>query len=231
MNESLLTIWNEVRSVPKEAQKPISGGRLRGMTDINPVWRLKTLTGIWGPCGVGWKYEIKRTWTDKGFGDEVAAFVEINLFVKHGDGWSDPIPGLGGSKFIAKEKDGPYTSDECYKMALTDAISVACKALGVGADIYFAADRSKYDKPDAPPAKPTAKPETKTAPTSKITDDQFAELVKACRIWGKENEPKEQARLKEVYQKFGYSSARDIDQKDFEQIKTEFIDHGLPFDV
>ena len=31
-------------------------------------------------------------------------------------------------------------------MALTDAISVACKALGVAADIYYANDRTKYTK-------------------------------------------------------------------------------------
>lgn len=33
-------------------------------------------------------------------------------------------------------------------MALTDAISVACKALGFGADVYWDADKSKYDKPE-----------------------------------------------------------------------------------
>ena len=37
---------------------------------------------------------------------------------------------------MAKEKSGMYTSDECYKMALTDAMSVACKALGVAADVF-----------------------------------------------------------------------------------------------
>lgn len=32
----------------------------------------------------------------------------------------------------------------CYKMALTDALSVAMKALGVAADIYFERDVTKY---------------------------------------------------------------------------------------
>jgi hypothetical protein len=32
-------------------------------------------------------------------------------------------------------------------MALTDAISVACKALGMGADVYFEKDRTKYEQP------------------------------------------------------------------------------------
>ena len=45
---------------------------------------------------------------------------------------------------MAKERSGLYTSDECFKMALTDAISVACKALGFAADIYWEADASKY---------------------------------------------------------------------------------------
>ena len=225
MKNALLYLWNQVRDVPKEAQKPISGGRLKGMTDINPVWRLKALTGIFGPCGTGWKYEIKRTWTDKGFGDEVAAFVEINLYVKHGDGWSEPIPGLGGSMLVTREKNGPYTSDECYKMALTDAISVACKALGVGADVYFAADRSKYDKQDQPD-KPNTQP--KPSQSTKITDEQFRILADACMAWGKDNAEQEKARLREVYPQHGYKSARDIEQKDFEQIKTEFVEYGLP---
>lgn len=39
-----------------------------------------------------------------------------------------------------------HISDECYKMALTDAISVACKALGVAADVYWSSDVTKYSE-------------------------------------------------------------------------------------
>lgn len=46
---------------------------------------------------------------------------------------------------MSKECNGLYTSDECYKMALTDAISVAAKSIGMGADIYWDKGRSKYD--------------------------------------------------------------------------------------
>jgi hypothetical protein len=118
-------------------------------------------------------------------------------------------------------------------MALTDAISVACKALGIAADVYWEADKSKYDDQSAktePPksAKPDAKPESKTAPNTKITDAQFRQLAKACKAWGPEQEATEQARLKEIYTRFGYTSARDIDQKDFEQINKEFAEYGLP---
>ena len=33
-------------------------------------------------------------------------------------------------------------------MATTDAISVACKQLGVGANVYWQADKTKYDNPE-----------------------------------------------------------------------------------
>lgn len=142
-----LTLYNSVRTVPKEAQKPIVGGRMSGKTDINPMWRLKTLTEQFGPCGIGWKYSITKQWLEKGGNDEIAAFCNIELFIKWDGQWSEAIPGTGGSSFVAKEKNGMFTSDECFKMALTDAISVACKALGFGADIYWEKDSSKYDKP------------------------------------------------------------------------------------
>lgn len=144
-----LAIYNAVRSVPDSAKRQIGAGRLKGKTDINPMWRIKTLTEKFGPCGFGWKYVITDKRLEQGANGEVAAFLDIDLFVKADGVWSDAIPGTGGSAFVAKEKNGPYTSDECYKMALTDAISVACKALGFGADVYWEADRSKYDKPES----------------------------------------------------------------------------------
>jgi hypothetical protein len=142
-----LAIYNAVRSVPDSAKRQIGAGRLKGKTDINPMWRLKTLTEQFGPCGIGWKYVITDKRLEQGANGEVAAFLDIDLFVKVDGAWSEAIPGTGGSAFVSKEKNGPYTSDECFKMALTDAISVACKALGFGADVYWEADRSKYDKP------------------------------------------------------------------------------------
>jgi uncharacterized protein (DUF3820 family) len=60
------------------------------------------------------------------------------------------IPGTGGSSFVTIESKGAYMSDECFKMALTDAISVACKAIGVGSSIYWNTSDSKYNKPSEP---------------------------------------------------------------------------------
>ena len=139
-----LDIYNKYREVPKEAQKPIQGGRMKGKTDISPMWRIKALTEQFGACGIGWYYKPIKKWLEQ-HGDEIAAFVDIELFIRVDGEWSMPISGTGGSMLATMEKGGVYVSDECYKMATTDAISVVCKQLGFGADIYWEADSSKYD--------------------------------------------------------------------------------------
>jgi hypothetical protein len=118
------------------------------------MWRIKTLTEQFGVCGIGWKYVITDKRLEQGANGEIAAFVDIDLYVKVDGEWSEPIPGTGGSSFVAKERNGMYTSDECFKMALTDALSVACKALGFAADVYWEKDRTKYDIPQVGVEKP-----------------------------------------------------------------------------
>lgn len=132
-----LSVFNKVRQVPQSALKQIGAGRLKGMSDVNPMWRILAMTDTFGICGIGWKYEIVKQWTET-FGNEIKGFCNINLYVKVQDKWSDAIPGTGGSSFVAMERNGTYVSDEVYKMALTDALSVAMKSIGVAADIYFA---------------------------------------------------------------------------------------------
>jgi hypothetical protein len=145
MNENM-TVYEKVRAVPAEALKPINGGRLKGMSDINPMWRIKMLTETFGMCGIGWKTVITDRRLERGNGDEIVCFVDIHLFVKVDGQWSDAIEGTGGSSFVTQERNGLHTSDECFKMAYTDAISVACKSLGFAADVYFAKDRTKYSQ-------------------------------------------------------------------------------------
>ena len=62
-----LKIYNAVRAVPKEALKPIQAGRLKGMSDINPMWRIKALTEQFGVCGFGWYIEEVERWKENLF--------------------------------------------------------------------------------------------------------------------------------------------------------------------
>lgn len=142
-----LELYNKVCEVPDNAKTPITGGRLAGMTDINPMWRIKALTENFGPCGFGWYYEIKEKWIETVTNSQdVVCNVIINLYIKDPDSdeWSKPICGQGGSKLASIEKGKLYVNDESLKMATTDAISVACKCLGFGANVYWGSDNDKY---------------------------------------------------------------------------------------
>lgn len=163
-----MEIYEKTRSVPGTALKTIEAGRLKGKSDINPIWRIKTLTETFGPCGFGWKYIITNKHLEKGANDEISAFVDIELYINWNGEWSEAIPGTGGSSFVAKEKSGLYQSDECFKMALTDAISVACKALGIAADVYWNSDSSKYGQPAQQP--PTTQPQDINEIKTRIRD-------------------------------------------------------------
>lgn len=169
MNKENMTVYEQVRKVPAEAQKRITGGRLNGMTDINPMWRIQKLTEVFGMCGVGWYPEIVSERLEQGSDGEVTAHTNINLYVKTGEEWSKPIPGVGGAKFIAKEREGLYTDDEAFKKAYTDALSVACKALGIGADVYWAkGGETKYT-----PAQPAQEPVREEKPLTLDEASQF----------------------------------------------------------
>ena len=167
-----LELYDKVRAVPDNAKKTISAGRLKGMTDINPMWRIKMLTETFGPCGFGWYIESENHWSES-LGNEIAIFSKVALKVKHpqtGE-WSAPIIGIGGSKLAGKGK-GEGVDDEAYKMAYTDAISIACKNLGVAANIYFAKDRTKYNTHVETPAQEAKQEKTKEVFSSAHQDWQ-----------------------------------------------------------
>ena len=149
---SNLRFYEAGRHVPQEAQKSFNNGRFSG-TDINPMWRIKKLTELFGPAGIGWYTEVLSERSEKLLDDSVIAVVDLNLYVKVDGEWSKPIYGTGGNALVSTSKKGVQASDEGYKMAYTDALSVACKALGIGADVYFEKDRTKYTQQDAPSPK------------------------------------------------------------------------------
>lgn len=213
-----LELWNKVSRPPREALKQIKGGRLSGMTDVNPQWRFKAMTEQFGPCGKGWRYEIDHLWHEQGTDGQVVAFARVSLYVGENE---HPIPGIGGSMLIQKETAGLRTNDEAYKMAVTDALSVAMKALGVAADIYAGLwDGTKYRDAPTEVHKPTdgawsrVKPErqqvvrdTLTQVMDALNEERDFDAYGLCEtltdadekvaLWGELNS-KQRSRLKEA---------------------------------
>lgn len=211
-----LDLYESLRAVPSEAQKSFNNGRFSG-TDINPMWRIKKMTEVFGPCGIGWYYEVvHRSLEHSSDGSTICAFIGLNLYIKKDGEWSKPIYGEGGNTMCAVNKkwQSVDTSDEAYKMALTDAFSNATKQLGLGADVWFEADKvhsTKYDlqterknaadkQPDAKPAPsaapkpaesaPAKAPAPKTADEKKIfackSKADLRELMTANNWWANE---------------------------------------------
>lgn len=185
-----LKYFHMVESVPAEAKKPIEGGRLKGMTSINPMWRIKALTEAFGPAGFGWKVEIppesftdntgievvRNPWYENFDNGEKTIYLKVHLFTKIEGEWSEPIVGFGSAKLRAKERNYMYFDIDAYKKAYTDAIGNAAKMLGVGASVYMNEDDSKYNAPfepqqyapPQPPVQQPPQPMPQTAPAVEI---------------------------------------------------------------
>ena len=147
--ENKMQIYDAVREAPNSAVKKITGGSYgaAGLSDINPQWRIETMTKLFGPVGFGWTWEPVECFDRDGV-------LYAHVIVKYADAqtgeWSKDIHGYGGTKF------GGRDDSDIYKSTMTDAVSNALRYLGVGADVWYSAARSgaenQYDtKYSAPP--------------------------------------------------------------------------------
>lgn len=138
-----LDLYERYAQPPQNALKDFNNGKFSG-TDINPMWRIKALTEAFGPCGVGWYTEIVHQWREDTPDGTATVYCHIRLYIKMDGEWSKPITGIGGNTLTRVTRNGSSTTDEAYKMAYTDAMGIACKALGIGANIWWQDARTKY---------------------------------------------------------------------------------------
>ena len=100
-----------------------------GSTPLSPIAQL---TELFGPCGVGWWYEIpcREIYTDPATCQK-GAFLDIRLFYIDPDTGktSQPIPATGGAALTGSNG---FLSPDCYRAALFDALSLAAQTLGIG---------------------------------------------------------------------------------------------------
>jgi hypothetical protein len=231
--------YNNLKTVPRDALKEITFGKLKGKSDISPQWRYEAMTQEFGMCGIGWRYEIVKTWTQEANNNQLMLFVEINLYVKDGENWSYPIPSIGGDFVLESDKNGLHGNDEAYKMAITDALGYAMKYLGVAADVYRGlTNDSKYGKEPQQHTQPTyaqQKQQTNTnIPTTqqkpnttqlsqsqaKISDGQVKLLYTKCAKEGLSQEDGYQL----LKWKFNIESVEDLLIPDFAKVMNNVSD-------
>lgn len=144
--------WNFLGKTDPNYTKPITGKRFGG-TAINPTYCYQKMTERFGPCGIGWKFEVTKRTVHEAPESQLMLFVDVALYISLGYkngmpaemAWSDAIPGVGGNMIFDKQAKGLFLDDEAYKKATTDALTNAMKFLGMSADIHTGLyDDSKY---------------------------------------------------------------------------------------
>ena len=202
-----LAVYEKYRRVPDEALKPFDNGNFKG-ADINSMWRIKCLTEQFGIVGHGWTVRVLRTWIEKlEYTNEILAFAEVEMRVKVDGEWGEPFTATGGNKMCTyvKSKDYYKGSDEAFKMAITDALGVACKYLGIGADVYWANDKSKYTEED----NQADKGKKATQKPTELTPEEIAELPFNVPIQPKQMTVEEAGEI-EVNLKDGYKKLKEL---------------------
>lgn len=179
-----MDIYEALATPPNDAVKAISGGNLKGFSDINPQWRYEALTSQFGVCGIGWKYTVDKWFTQEVSTGETMVFVSVSLYIKRDDKWSDPIPAFGGDFLVKKDKYGLHGNDEAMKMAITDALGTAAKMIGVAADVYrgliaHGASDSKYARREIAAQTAQNRPQAPARPPANMTKGKENEEVRA----------------------------------------------------
>jgi hypothetical protein len=132
------SLWDKLQYTEKNFTKPVEG-KGRPMTDINPTWRMKRMTEMFGPVGLGWGWTIEDRWIEE-VGPKKYAYIQLTLWYSLDGGVTRLIAGphIGGT-------DMGQGKDEAYKQSVTDAFGKCASMIGVSADIYMGKwDDSKY---------------------------------------------------------------------------------------
>lgn len=138
-----IRIWEKICETDPYRTKTFNKG-YRG-TAINPTYIYEKLTACFGPCGIGWGFDIIKDEYKNGHGEEITHSITVALWHKNDGTKSEPIYGIGGTAYVFEDKNGWHTDEDASKKSLTDALTKAAQLLGMSADIFSGLfDDSKY---------------------------------------------------------------------------------------
>lgn len=186
-----MTIWNAGYKVPKDAQKDFNNGRFKG-SSIEPTWRYRVLTELFGACGMGWRFvQVNSQYSPDGSAHYCTGYLE---YVTEGT-LADPDARIhrtstltGGTPVYAKGQD------ETPKMSETDCISKLCHHMGIAGSVYAGKfDGDKYQMPasDQMAGKPVQSSSPAPAPKAEpVTDrDHSRQDLSLDKEVANENDP------------------------------------------
>ena len=139
-----LKLWQSVEKTPKDQTKAITGKSYSG-TSPKPHYLVHKATETFGPCGIGWGFQIVDERIEEGAGGERLSIARVKVWYEW-EGRRGEVEHIGGTQFSGTRKSGqPFTDEDAPKKSVTDALVKALSMIGFAGDIFMGRyDDSKY---------------------------------------------------------------------------------------
>lgn len=216
IHEAIIGIMKDVGAVGKDKKNTQQGFAFRGVDDaMNATHELFAKHGVFVVPQVLDRVREERTTKAGGAMFSTVCRVKYTFFAADGS-FIDAI--IDGEGMDTADKSTSKAQAIAFKYALFQVLDIPTEIM---------------PDPDAEtPADTVPKPQKEPPkPEPVITKAQIMELTKECMNADRTPNVQEIERLKAVYTNHGYHEAKDILAKDFDQIKREFIENALPFNV
>ena len=143
MSENL-ALWRRVCVTDPKAVKPITGKQYSGNSP-KPYWIVEQLTATFGPCGIGWGFNILNERFER-FSDTDTLHIAAVRFWYVLDGKRGELEQIGQTKASYMAGSGKFMLDEdAPKKSVTDALVKCASYIGFAGDIFSGRwDDSKY---------------------------------------------------------------------------------------
>ena len=127
-----MKLWDAVKDTDKSQTKQVS--QRGGFTSINAQYQVMRATEQFGPCGIGWGYDVEYQF--------VGTLVAASVTIWHGNREQKFGPVMGMNEVTSAKG---RVDDDAPKKAMTDALTKALSHLGFSAEIYMGMwDDNKY---------------------------------------------------------------------------------------
>lgn len=139
-----LKLWQSIEKTPKDQTKAITGKSYSG-TSPKPHYLVHKATETFGPCGIGWGFQIVDERIEEGAGGERLSIARVKVWYEW-EGRRGEVEHIGGTQFSGTRKSGqPFTDEDAPKKSVTDALVKALSMIGFAGDIFMGRyDDSKY---------------------------------------------------------------------------------------
>jgi len=137
-------LWQRAFTTDPKAVKAITGKQYSGNSP-KPYWIVERLTDEFGPCGIGWGFQIINEHFER-FSETDSLHVASVRFWYVLDGQRGELEQIGQTKASYTTNAGKFMLDEdAPKKSVTDALVKCASYLGFAGDIFSGRwDDSKY---------------------------------------------------------------------------------------